>query len=123
MTHIRFDVELPRINAMRLDNTDDLNSFLIGINSGQHIISGERSEDVEISDLRINDDGDQLVQLMFFRHSGNVHHKRIARIGDYIIWNQTKKTFIITARGFDGEWDDADIPEALLLPVARRKVL
>jgi hypothetical protein len=128
---LRFDVELPRIVAFQLKTPEDMLNFLVGLKSGQQKLvfnklsssqedSGNNS--VSVDDLRIVEG--KLVETTFSRYNPNyAHDYTIARSGDYIVWNQKNDVHVVTSTQYDNEWSDDLIPESLLIPVARRKVI
>lgn len=132
---IRFDVEIPRLVAIQLNTEDDFEAFLLSFTTGQQklinslpaeLSTSEFDNEVEkfldADNLKVM--GDKLVQETYSNWSPNVPIRRVvARSGDYAIWNQKNEVHIVFSTAFDKEWSDDLIPNALLLPVARRKVI
>ena len=132
---IRFDVEIPRLVAIQLNTEDDFEAFLLSFTTGQqkliNSLPAELSTDEFDNEVEkfLNADnlkvmGDKLVQETYSDWSPNIPIRRVvARSGDYAIWNQKNEVHIVFSTAFDKEWSDDLIPNALLLPVARRKVI
>ena len=105
---INFNIEQPRITALKLATVEDLNSFALGLRLNSQKLQNAQF-DFEASEIKTDETS------VFVEGKG-----LIALLGEFIIWNQTGKTYVVSSE--DGEWSDSLVPSELVIPVATRRI-
>jgi len=114
METVSFKTELPAIKGARLDRTDDLVALVISVKNEADRTHLAELESHEVATLKVSADGETITK-SHYTMSGKAIEIRVAQIGDFIFWNQTGLTFILSLP-FD-HFELSDIPAELLVPV------
>jgi hypothetical protein len=116
--YIRFNVEMPIITATQLNTEQDMQEVLIGLKSGRQTLVGDKHK---VDNLRVEDG--RIVSVTYSNfHPNNPIRSTVAYTGDFAVWNQLNQIHIVSP-DFNMEWSDDLMPQSLLTPIARRKII